>query len=141
MMFFVVVAALIAFALLVAAAQRPRPSLFVAAILWAAYAVYEYYVATGFECDGYCNIRVDLVFFFPVLLIATLHARRSYLEPSQKQMVRGLFLGASGLAVLAYLLWEFGFIAWAAAAGIPALVLGVYALKLRSAARPDVTPG
>ena len=47
--------------------QRPRPAEFLAVVLWAAYAVYEYYVANGTLCDANCNIRVDLVLFFPLL--------------------------------------------------------------------------
>ena len=44
------------------------------------YAVYEYYVANGTLCDANCNIRVDLVFFFPLLAWATYLALRK--EPS-----------------------------------------------------------
>jgi hypothetical protein len=137
MMFFVLVAALGAFAHLVAAAQRPRISLFVAAILWAAYGIWEYYIATGVLCDKDCNIRVDLVFMFPILAIASWHAYQSYQEgPSQDLMIRGLILGATGLAILAGALWALGFYAWTAAAGIPALGLFIYAIKLKFAPAP-----
>jgi hypothetical protein len=138
MMLFMLVAVLVAFALLVAAAQRPRPSLFVAAILWGAYAVWEYYIATGVLCDKDCNIRVDLVFMFPVLWIAAYHAWRSYtLPPSKEQLVRGLFLSAAGLAVLAFLLGALGFNLWAAGAGVVTLALGAYAVKLKFAAKAE----
>ena len=43
-------------------------------ILWLLYAFYEHQVATGVLCDADCNIRVDLVFFFPILGLATLSA-------------------------------------------------------------------
>lgn len=141
MIFFSLAAGVMVVVLIGAAVQRPRVSLFVAAILWAAYAAWEYYLATGVECDGYCNIRVDLVFMLPVLAIATYHARQSYLQPSKALMLRGMYLGVAGLAVLAFLLGAVGFNMWAAAAGICALALGLYALKLRSAGKSDVPPG
>lgn len=129
MTLFWIAAGAMAVILLFAASQRPRPSLFVAATLWSLYAVYEYQVATGVLCDPYCNIRVDLVFFIPILVIATLHARRSYLRPSEAVMVVGLFLSAAGLAVLALALAALGFTAWAGVAGICALAIGLYAIK------------
>ncbi len=135
-MLFSIAAGLMAVALIGAAAQRPRVSLFVAAIMWGAYAVWEYYIAAGVLCDKDCNIRVDLVAFFPILAIATYHARRSYLEPSQALIIRGLFLSAVGLGLLAWLVWAFGYYAWSAAAGIPALALAAYAIKLKFAAKP-----
>ena len=75
---FVFVAGMMAVILLVAAAQRPRLAVFVAAILWLLYAVYEYLIATRVLCDADCNIRVDLVFFLPILALATLSAYQSY---------------------------------------------------------------
>jgi hypothetical protein len=50
---------------LVAGWQRPRLAVIVSGILWLLYAVYEPWAATS--CDGGCNIRVDLVFLFPIL--------------------------------------------------------------------------
>jgi len=78
MIVFAFAAAVMAVTLLVAGAQRPRLAVIVAVILWLLYAVYEYLVATGVLCDADCNIRVDLVFFFPILGIATFNAYRSY---------------------------------------------------------------
>lgn len=135
-MFFSIAAGGMALLLFVAAAQRPRPSLFVAAILWGAYAVWEYYIATGVLCDKDCNIRVDLVFMFPVLAIATYHARRAYVQPSRALMITGMFLGAVGIALLALGLWAFGFNVWAVVAGIGALALALYAIKLKFAKKP-----
>lgn len=135
MMLFVLAAAIIAVALLGAASQRPRISLFVAAAMWAAYAVWEYYIATGVLCDKDCNIRVDLVLFFPVLAIATYHAYQSYQEPSQALMIRGLFLSAVGLGLAAWVVWAFGYVAFAVATGIVALALAAYAIKLKFAAK------
>ena len=72
MYFFVFVAAAAACYFAVAALQRPRLGVIVAAILWLLYAVYEYYVANGTLCDAKCNIRVDLLVAWPLVWIATL---------------------------------------------------------------------
>ena len=74
---FVIAAAMMAVVHLVAAAQRPRLAVLVSAILWLLYAYYERQVATGVLCDKDC-IRVDLVFFFPILGLATLSAYQAY---------------------------------------------------------------
>ena len=58
--------------------QRPRRAVIVSGILWLLYAVWERQVATGVLCDADCNIRVDLVFFFPILALATLSAYQAY---------------------------------------------------------------
>jgi uncharacterized membrane protein len=128
---FAIAAGMMAVILLVAGWQRPRPAVIVAAILWLLYAVYEHLVATGVLCDANCNIRVDLVLFFPILLIATVHAYRSYSGQPGQPRVAGMVLGVIGLIVLALLAEEFfGFIGLAGVAG--ALAIGVYAVKSRS---------
>ena len=63
---------------MVAGWQRPRRAVIVSGILWLLHAVWERQVATGVLCDADCNIRVDLVFFFPILALATLSACQSY---------------------------------------------------------------
>src|SRR5215213_8736477 len=84
---------------LVAGWQRPRLAVIVSGILWLLYAVYERLVATGFGCDGNCNIRVDLVFFFPILGLATYCAYQSYMgRPSPWKSVC-IVLGIIGLIV------------------------------------------
>ena len=40
--------------------------------LWIAYGVYEYLVQIRVLCSGECNIRVDLLLIYPVLLTLTL---------------------------------------------------------------------
>ena len=126
---FAIVAVMMAVILLVAAAQRPRLAVILAAILWLLYAVYEYLVATGVLCDANCNIRVDLVFFFPILGLATFCAYQSYMGRPGQTMVLGTVLGVIGLVVFALLLESFGYTAlsWVATAG--ALAIGVYAVK------------
>ena len=81
---FAIVAAMIVVIHLVAAAQRPRLAIIVSATLWLLYAVYEHQVVTGVLCETPCNIRVDLVFFFPILGLATFCAYQSYIgRPGQ----------------------------------------------------------
>lgn len=60
---------------------RRRPLTGWTAIAWAGYAVYEYLMYTRVLCSGECNIRVDLLLIYPVLLgmslLAILKARVS----------------------------------------------------------------
>jgi hypothetical protein len=53
---------------------RRARSAAVAATLWIAYGVYETLMHLRVLCTGECNIRVDLLLFYPVLLVATLVA-------------------------------------------------------------------
>ncbi|HEX6127239.1 MAG TPA: hypothetical protein VFZ23_17840 [Pyrinomonadaceae bacterium] len=46
----------------------------VAAILWAGYAGYEYLMLTRVLCTGECNIRVDLLLIYPLLVLLLLAA-------------------------------------------------------------------
>src|SRR5262245_48850786 len=127
---FAIAAGMMAVILLVAGWQRPRLAVIVAAILWLLYAVYEHLVATGVLCDASCNIRVDLVFLFPILLIATFYAYRSYVGLPGQPRVVGMVLGVIGLIVLALLAEEaFGL---AGLAGVGALAIGIYAVISRS---------
>jgi hypothetical protein len=128
---FAIAAVLMAVILLVAAAQRPRLAVIVAAILWLLYAVYEYLVATGVLCDANCNIRVDLVLFFPILGIATFCAFRSYERPPGPPTLAGMVLSATGLIIAALLAGAFGYIAVAWVAGAGALAIGAYAVTSR----------
>ena len=137
---FVIVAATMAVILLVAGSRRPRLAVFVAAILWLLYAYYEYLVVTGVLCDEKCNIRVDLVLFFPVLWIATFYAYRTYMRPPGPPTVAGMVLGALGLIILALLAAALGSIALAWAAGAAALALGACAVKSRFMTKPPLDP-
>jgi hypothetical protein len=42
------------------------------ALLWLAYAIYEYLMYARVLCSGECNIRIDLLVIYPVLLGSTL---------------------------------------------------------------------
>ena len=115
---------------LVAGWQRPRLAVIVSGILWLLYAVYERLVATGVLCDANCNIRVDLVFFFPILGLATYCAYQSYMGRPSPQKVVGTVLGVIGLVVFALVVESFcGALAGVA---VVALAIGVYAIKSRS---------
>lgn len=57
------------------AGRQPRPAVIAAAILWLLYGVYEILIGSGVLCDANCNIRVDLLLIWPVLLVTTLLAR------------------------------------------------------------------
>ncbi len=118
MYFFVFAAGALALYFLVAALQRPRPAEILALILWAAYAVYEYYIANGTLCDANCNIRVDLVLFFPLLGIATYLALKK--EPRTGSVVA---LALVCLGLVAMLAKAFGSIAVAVIAGAAAVVI------------------
>ncbi len=52
-------------------ASRVR-SFIVLALLWASYAAYEYLMYARVLCSGECNIRVDLLLFYPALLVPTI---------------------------------------------------------------------
>ena len=100
MTLFAIVAGMMAAIHLVAGWQRPRPAVFASAILWLLYAYYEHLVATGVLCDADCNIRVDLVFFFPILALATYCAYQSYMgRPGQLKII-GTVLGGVGVLAL-----------------------------------------
>ena len=128
---FAIAAGMMAVIHLVAGSQRPRLAVFVSGILWLLYAVYERLVATGVLCDADCNIRVDLVFFIPILLTATFCAYQSYMGRPGQQKVVGTVLGAIGMVVFALLAESFGYSALAGVAVVGALAFGVYAIKSR----------
>lgn len=130
MSLFVLVGGVLGVGLFVAGAQRPRLAVFVAAILWLLYAYYETLIANGALCDANCNIRVDLVLFFPILGVATFFAYRAYERPPGQPTVVGWVLGAIGLMMAALLAGALGYIAVACAAGAAALATGAYAVKL-----------
>ena len=44
------------------------------AILWLIYGMYEWMMYARILCGGDCNIRIDLLFIYPVLLLLSLTA-------------------------------------------------------------------
>jgi hypothetical protein len=118
---------------LVAGWQRPSPAVFVAALLWLIYAVYERLVATGVLCDADCNIRVDLVFFFPILGLASFCAYQSYMGRPGQMKVIGAVLGVIGLIVFGLVAEGYGYGALSGVVVVGALAIWVvYAIKSRS---------
>ena len=129
---FAFAAAIMAVIHLVAGWQRPRLAVIVSGILWLLYAVYERLVATGVLCDANCNIRVDLVFFFPILGLATFCAYQSYMGRPSPQKVVGTVLGVIGLIVFGLVAESFGYGALSSVVIVGALAIGVYVIKSRS---------
>ena len=130
---FAFAAAMMAVIHLVAGWQRPRLAVIVSGILWLLYAVYERLVATGVLCDSDCNIRVDLVFFIPILGLATFCAYQSYMGRPSPQKVVGTVLGAIGLIVFGLLAESYGY--GALASIVTVLAIGLYVIKSRRSNR------
>jgi hypothetical protein len=129
---FAIAAGMMAVIHLVAGCQRPRLAVMVSGILWLLYTVYEHLIATGVLCDANCNIRVDLVFFFPILGLATFCAYRAYMGQPGQMKVIGTVLGVIGLLVFALLAESYGYGALSAVALVGAVALVVYAFKSKS---------
>ncbi len=129
MIVFAIAAGMMAVIHLVAAWQRPRPAVIVSGILWLLYAVYEHQVATGVLCEADCNIRVDLVFFFPILALAAFCAYQSYIGLPGQMKVIGTVLGVIGLFVFGLVVESSGYTALSLIANACALAIGVYALS------------
>ena len=118
---------------LVAGWQRPRLAVIVSGILWLLYAVYERQVANGVLCDPDCNIRVDLVFLFPILGLVTFCAYQSYMGRPSPWKVVGIVLGVIGVVVFGLVAEGQGFGALGNVVTLGALAFGVvYAIKSRS---------
>jgi len=130
---FAIAAGMMAVIHLVAGWQRPRLAVIVSGILWLLYAVYERLVATGVLCDANCNIRVDLVFFIPILGLATYCAYQSYMGRPGQHKVIGTVLGTIGLIVFGLVAESYGYGDLAGVVVVGALAIGlVYAIKSRS---------
>jgi len=63
------IAALIGVVLLVEGIVVRRTTAIVAGVMWLLYAGYETGMKLRVLCTGECNIRVDLLLFYPVLLL------------------------------------------------------------------------
>jgi hypothetical protein len=129
---FAFAAAMMAVLHLVAGWQRPRLAVVVSGILWLLYAVYERMVATV-GCDGDCNIRVDLVFFFPLLGLATFCAYQSYMGRPIPRKAVGIVLGVIGLVVFQLVAESYGY--GALATVVTVLAIGLYVVKSRRSNR------
>jgi hypothetical protein len=56
-----------------------RPTM-IAALAWIGYAAYEYGMQRRWLCSGECNIRVDLLLLYPLLLALSLVAVVAHLR-------------------------------------------------------------
>ena len=128
MVAFAIAAGIVAVVHIVATFQRSRPAVIVSGILWLLYAYYELQVATGVLCDKNCNIRVDLVFFLPVLGLATLCAYRSFLGKPGQFLVLARIIGVVACLVLALVVES---PVLSSAACMAALGIGVYPVVRR----------
>jgi hypothetical protein len=54
--------------------RRHRAIAWIATVAWLLYAAYETAMSLKFLCPGECNIRVDLLLIYPVLLALTVAA-------------------------------------------------------------------
>ena len=70
---------------LVALGRRARRRVAVGAgILWLLYSAYEYGMQRRWLCSGECNIRVDLLLIYPVLVIGLVAAGVSLVRASSR---------------------------------------------------------
>jgi len=56
----------------------------VAALAWFAYFPYEQAMKLRILCTGECNIRVDLLLFYPLLAMVSVMALKAYLKYSRQ---------------------------------------------------------
>jgi peptidoglycan/LPS O-acetylase OafA/YrhL len=126
---FVIAAGIMAVLHLVLPSERPRLAIFVSGALWLLYAVYEYYVATGVLCDADCNIRVDLVFFWPILGLAAFCAYQSYQGQPGQMKVIGTVLGVVALLAAGLVAEDHGYPAFEIIVGLGALAYGIHVVR------------
>ena len=55
-----------------------RPIILIAMLAWLAYFPYELAMKLRILCSGECNIRVDLLLFYPLLLLVSVLALVAY---------------------------------------------------------------
>jgi Na+/proline symporter len=55
-----------------------------AGVLWVLYSIYEYLMYIRVLCTGECNIRVDLLGIYPLLLVASITATILYYSKKRK---------------------------------------------------------
>jgi hypothetical protein len=67
-------AAVIGVALVAAGLRRHRRAALAAGLTWVLYSVYEMGMKQRWLCTGECNIRVDLLLIYPMLVVLTLVA-------------------------------------------------------------------
>jgi hypothetical protein len=73
-------AALVGVALLALFWISRRTAVAVAGLAWVGYGAYEQAMKLRWLCTGECNIRVDLLLIYPVLLVITIVATVAFLR-------------------------------------------------------------
>jgi hypothetical protein len=63
--------------------RRRRPFVLVAALAWLAYFPYEQAMKLRILCSGECNIRVDLLLLYPLLVIVSVIAAVAFVKPQR----------------------------------------------------------
>ena len=66
------IALVLAVAMAIGWRSSGRKAFLVLAVMWVAYTAYEYLMYARVLCSGECNIRVDLLLIYPLLLGSTL---------------------------------------------------------------------
>ncbi len=56
----------------------------IAGLLWVAYSIYEFLMYMRILCTGECNIRIDLLVIYPLLIVASLLATGFYYYRKRK---------------------------------------------------------
>ena len=64
--------------------QKRRWGVVTVGVIWVLYAVYETGMHQRWFCTGECNIRVDLVLIYPVLLLLSIGAALSLRRPADR---------------------------------------------------------
>ncbi len=60
--------------------HKRRRWVLAASVCWFAYTLYEYAMTLKLICDGECNIRVDLVLIYPLLIVVSVIALSIYVK-------------------------------------------------------------
>lgn len=79
-----ILAAAVAFVLLGAGWRARRRVAIGVGLIWLLYAFYEFGMEQRWLCTGECNIRIDLLLIYPVLLLGLVVAAVSLFRPREK---------------------------------------------------------
>jgi hypothetical protein len=63
--------------------SRRRPATLIAALAWFAYFPYEQAMSLRLLCSGECNIRVDLLLLYPLLVVVSMLAAYAHIKSRQ----------------------------------------------------------
>ena len=63
-----------------------------AALIWLLYGVYEYAMYRRWLCTGECNIRVDLLLIYPVIVLVSISAALVGISAIRRRAAKGTAL-------------------------------------------------